>query len=115
MAGGNGYSGTSQIPEVNQFLPGQVPTDIDARNRLLNYQRDIGIPKHRVRWNWLFDVPVGKGKPILGNAGNVLNRIVGCNGSSSFPRWSQGSSRVISRIRFRPEHLRMAGEGVRVG
>ncbi|PYT31614.1 MAG: hypothetical protein DMG57_04555 [Acidobacteria bacterium] len=77
MAGGNGYSGTSQIPEVNQFLPGQVPTDIDALNRLLNYQRDIGIPKHRVRWNWLFDVPVGKGKPILGNAGNVLNRIVG--------------------------------------
>ena len=77
MAGGNGYQTTSVIPEVNQFLPGQVPTDLDARNKFLNYQRDIGIPKHRVRWNWLVDIPVGKGKPLLGNAGKVLNRIVG--------------------------------------
>jgi hypothetical protein len=77
MAGGNGYQTTSVIPELNQFLPGQVPTDINARNQLLNYQRDIGIPHHRVRWNWLVDVPVGQGKPILGNAGKVLNRVVG--------------------------------------
>jgi hypothetical protein len=77
MAGGNGYQTTSVIPEVNQFMPGQVPTDLDARNKFLNYQRDIAIPKHRVRWNWLVDIPVGKGKPLLGNAGNVLNRIVG--------------------------------------
>jgi hypothetical protein len=77
MAGGNGYQNTSIIPEVNQFLPGQVPTDVKARNQLLNYQRDINIPHHRVRWNWLLDIPVGKGKPILGNAGGVLDRFVG--------------------------------------
>jgi hypothetical protein len=77
MAGGNGYQTTSVIPEVNQFLPGEVPTDLDARNKLLNYQRDIGIPHHRVRWNWLLDLPFGQGKPILGNAGKFLNRVVG--------------------------------------
>ena len=32
-AGGGGYSGTSPIPELNQFLPGAVPTDINERNR----------------------------------------------------------------------------------
>jgi hypothetical protein len=50
---------------------------MDARNRLMNYQRDTGIPHHRVRWNFLVDVPVGKGKPILGNSGKWLNRLVG--------------------------------------
>jgi hypothetical protein len=30
-----------------------------------------------VRWNWIVDLPVGKGKPLLGNAGGLLNRIVG--------------------------------------
>ena len=77
MAGGNGYQTNSVIPELNQFLPGQVPTDLDARNKFLNYQRDINIPHHRVRWNWLVDLPVGKGKPVLGNAGKFLNRVVG--------------------------------------
>ena len=60
MAGGNGYSGTSIIPEVNQFMPGEVPTDLDARNKFLNYQRDINIPKHRVRWNFMVDLPFGR-------------------------------------------------------
>jgi hypothetical protein len=77
MAGGNGYQTTSVIPEVNQFLPGSVPTDLDARNKFLNYQRDIGVPKHRVRWNWLVDLPIGRGKPILNNAGRLLDRVVG--------------------------------------
>jgi hypothetical protein len=50
---------------------------LDARNKLLNYQRDTGTPHHRVRWNFLVDLPFGKGKPILGNAGSWLNRLVG--------------------------------------
>ena len=76
-AGGDGYQATSNIPEVNQYLPGVVPADIDQRNRLLNYQRDISIPKHRVNWNFVVDLPFGKGKAILGNAGGLLNRLVG--------------------------------------
>ena len=77
MAGGEGYSRTSNIPELNQYLPGTLPTDINARNQLLNYQRDTTTPQHRVRWNFLVDLPVGKGKPLLGNAGKWLNRLVG--------------------------------------
>ena len=68
----------------NVYLPGAVPTDFDDRNRFLNYQRDnsgsyahFTIPKHRVRWNWIADLPFGKGKRFAGNAGGVLDRIVG--------------------------------------
>jgi len=76
-AGGAGYSGTSVIPELNMYLPGQIPTNIDERNRALNYQRDTTTPKHRVRWNFLADLPFGKGKPVFGDAGGLLDRIVG--------------------------------------
>ncbi|MBM3727576.1 MAG: hypothetical protein FJW40_19425 [Acidobacteria bacterium] len=76
-AGGQDFSGTSIISAPNQFMPGLVPDDIDARNRLLNYQRDTGVPKHRVRWNWIADLPFGKGKRFGGNAGGVLDRFIG--------------------------------------
>jgi hypothetical protein len=76
-AGGQGYSGSSVIPEVNQFLPGEIPLNMDERNRFMNYRRDTSIPKHRVRWNWIVDLPFGKGKPVLGDAGTWLNRLVG--------------------------------------
>jgi hypothetical protein len=76
-AGGQSWSGTSVIPTTNQFLPGAVPTDLDERNKFLNYQRDTTVPKHRVRWNWIVDLPFGRGKPLAGNAGGLLNRVVG--------------------------------------
>lgn len=76
-AGGQGFSGTSVVRDPSQFMPGEVPTDFDERNRLLSYQRDITIPKHRVRWNWIVDLPFGKGKPVLSGAGPILNRLVG--------------------------------------
>ena len=76
-AGGQSWSGTSVVPETNIFLPGTVPTDVDERNRFLNYQRDTSVPKHRVRWNWIVDLPFGKGKPIGGNSGRLMNSIIG--------------------------------------
>ena len=44
------------------YIPSTVPTDFDALNRFLNYQRDTGVPKHRTRWNWNYELPVGRGK-----------------------------------------------------
>jgi hypothetical protein len=61
----------------DSYLPGAVPEDWNARNRFLNYQRDSSLPKHRVRWNWIVDLPFGKGKPLGRNAGAFLDRIVG--------------------------------------
>jgi hypothetical protein len=76
-AGGQGFSGTSVVRDPSQFMPGAVPTDFDQLNRLLSYQRDIAIPKHRVRWNWIVDLPFGKGKPLASGAGPLLDRLIG--------------------------------------
>jgi hypothetical protein len=76
-AGGQTWSGTSVIPATNQFLPGAVPADLMARDSVMNYQRDTSVPKHHLQWNWVVDLPIGKGKTLLGNAGPLLNRIAG--------------------------------------
>jgi hypothetical protein len=65
------------VPEVNQFMPGLVSSGYDQRNAFLNYQRDSGIPKHSVKWNWLLDLPFGKGKLLGGNASGVLDKVIG--------------------------------------
>ncbi len=75
-AGGWGWR-DDPLPDVNMFLPNAVPTDAAERNRFLNYERDIAIPKHRLRWNWLVDFPIGKGKPLFGNSGGLLNSLIG--------------------------------------
>jgi len=70
-------STSSLLPDPVTFLPGSVPKDFDDYNRFYNYQRDTNIPKHRVNWNLLYDLPVGKGKKLLGNSGRWLDRLVG--------------------------------------
>jgi Carboxypeptidase regulatory-like domain len=65
------------VLSLNNFLPGTVPTDVEQRNRFLNYKRDPNTPKHQVRWNFVMDVPVGRGKRLLGNAHGVVDKIVG--------------------------------------
>lgn len=72
-----GDSSTNAIFNPEVYLPGAVPQDIDARNRLLNFRRDTDIPKHRFRWNFLVDLPVGPGKRFLNSKHPVLSRLVG--------------------------------------
>ena len=74
-AGGQSYN--QLINASNQYLPNTMPTDPHQYDRLLNYQRDTSIPHNRFRWDWLVDLPVGRGKPLLGNATGVLNKVVG--------------------------------------
>ena len=82
----NALVGNGTVAGTNQYLPGAVPTDDNARNRFLNYHRDItasfggsgvGTPKNRVRWNFIADLPVGRGKKLLGNAPKVVDKILG--------------------------------------
>lgn len=77
-AGGGGQvASIITVPDTASFLPGAVPEDYDARNRFLNYQRDSGIPKHRVRWNLVLDLPLGRRKKLLSNGGRLVDTIVG--------------------------------------
>ena len=74
---GNALTISGSVQDPNVFLPGAVPADFKARNRFLNYQRDTTIPKHRMMWNFVVDLPFGKGKPVFGNAGRLFNTLVG--------------------------------------
>jgi hypothetical protein len=60
-----------------QYLPGAVPSDPAALNRFLNYQRDTGIPRHRVRWNWIYDLPFGRGRSFIKSPPRWLNSVIG--------------------------------------
>jgi hypothetical protein len=73
--GGDFTSDSQVLPEI--FLPGAVPQDYHDRYRFLRYMRDTDIPQHRVRWNFLYDLPIGKGKKLFSNVGSVANRFVG--------------------------------------
>jgi hypothetical protein len=79
-AGGDTYRSVVNAP--NTFLPGAVPTNLQDRMRFLNYKRDADaanndIPQHRLRWNWLVDLPFGKGKPIGRGMNSVLDKFIG--------------------------------------
>jgi hypothetical protein len=74
--GGNGWV-DDILPETNMFLPGAVPTDQKARDRLLFYRRDTDIPKHRFNWNWIVDLPFGRGKLLARNAHGLFDHLVG--------------------------------------
>ena len=65
------------MPSINTFLPGTVPTDFDKRNRFLNYKRDSNTPKHQIRWNFIAELPVGRGKKLLGNSKGIVEKLVG--------------------------------------
>jgi len=62
---------------TNSYLPGAVPADFDQRNRFLNYKRDPNTPKHQIRWNWVAELPFGRGKKLLGNSRGIVDAVVG--------------------------------------
>ena len=73
----NTLAATQTIQQVDNFLPGTVPANQSELNRFLNYQRDVTTPQHQIRWNWIADLPFGRGKFIGRNAGSVLNKFIG--------------------------------------
>jgi hypothetical protein len=76
MAGNSSRDDVAVLPST--YLPQLgLPNDIDELNRMLFYDRDRGIPKHRVRWNWTYDLPFGAGKKFGTSAGGFLNALIG--------------------------------------
>ena len=75
MAGNAFRDDTGTVPSI--FLPGTVPTDLDQLNRFLFYDRDTAVPKHRIRANWNYDLPFGKGKWLGKNANAFVNSVIG--------------------------------------
>jgi hypothetical protein len=67
----------NSVEQPDRFLPGAYPTKLEDRVRFYRYSRDSDVPKHRIRFNYLWDLPFGQGKWVAGNVGSKLNRLVG--------------------------------------
>lgn len=75
LAGNSFRDDVASTPSA--FLPGTVPTDMKELNRFLFYDRDTSIPKHRVRWNWSYDMPFGRKRTFGRNAAKWLDAVIG--------------------------------------
>jgi hypothetical protein len=79
------------IDQPDRFLPGAYPASVEDRVRFYRYSRDGDIPKHHIRFNYLYDLPLGRGKKFAGNVGTKLDRLVGgwqiAGYGSSNSRW----------------------------
>jgi hypothetical protein len=65
------------IEQPDRFLPGAYPSSSADRERFYRYSRDGDIPKHHIKFNYLYDLPIGRGKKFAGNIGTKLDRAVG--------------------------------------
>jgi hypothetical protein len=83
--GGNTFRDNVLYPAAD-YAPGVIPANVNpgtlinpssALNRWENYHVDTAIPEHRITFNGIVDLPVGKGKRLLGNASRLLNALVG--------------------------------------
>ncbi|MGH9345447.1 MAG: hypothetical protein ACRD19_16995, partial [Terriglobia bacterium] len=102
--GGNTFRDNILYPAAN-YAPGVIPSNIDpgtilspshALNHYENYHVDTAIPEHRITFNGIFDLPVGKGKHFLSNAGKWLDALVGGYQVAFTGQWLSQSFQVNS-------------------
>ena len=83
--GGNTFRDNTLYPAAN-FAAGAIPQGMDVGtqlepsrefNRWQNYRLDTAIPRNRITFNGIVDVPFGKGRRFLGNSNRFLNALVG--------------------------------------
>ncbi len=65
-------------------------TPFDINNRRLNYAPADFDRRHVFQWNFVAQLPFGKGKHFLGNAPTMLNRVVGGWEVTGYGRVSSG-------------------------
>ncbi|MGH9660714.1 MAG: hypothetical protein ACRD96_19345, partial [Bryobacteraceae bacterium] len=73
----DGTQSADAVLGLNNFLPGAAPADPQERNRFLNYKRDPNTPKHQFRWNFIVDLPFGRGKKFGSGAGGAVDKLIG--------------------------------------
>ena len=83
--GGNAFRDSTIDPGAD-FLAGSLPSNVDpgtitnpshALDRFENYQPDTAIPRYRLQYNGVVDLPFGTGKHFLHNANRLVDEIVG--------------------------------------
>ncbi len=65
-------------------------TPFDINNRRLNYAPSDFDRRHVFQWNFVAELPFGKGKHFLNNAGGALDRVLGGWEATGYGRVSSG-------------------------
>ena len=72
-----GYGWESDIDPATSWPVGQVPTDLHQRIKQLYYGQDTTIPKQEMRYNFIAELPFGRGKLIGSNLPRAIDAIIG--------------------------------------
>jgi hypothetical protein len=74
---------TSAYPYVTPATPPKPPSgvasyaDYHALDVWENYKIDSGIPPQHIQFNYVYDLPFGRGKRFLGNANRLVDELAG--------------------------------------
>lgn len=72
------YPAADYLPGALNVDPGKdITTPSAALNRYENYKLDSAIPTHRIGFNGIVDIPIGRGKLLLRNSNRWLDELVG--------------------------------------
>lgn len=73
----DGTQSGETIHSLNYYMPDAVPADLHERDRFLNYRMDPNTPHHQIQWNFIADLPFGRGKRFGANMHRTLDKIIG--------------------------------------
>lgn len=75
--GGNAFRDSIVYP-AGDYAPGAAgSTDYAWLNRQQNYNIDSAIPEHHISFNGIVDLPIGRGKMLLGHVNRFVDELVG--------------------------------------
>ncbi len=72
-----GYGWESGVEPASSWPTGQVSTDLHQRIKQLYYGQDTTIPKQEVRYNFIVELPFGRGKWLGGNVPRAVDAVIG--------------------------------------
>ena len=89
LVDGSNQSTITTFSPSSSYLPSQVGgLNQEQLDRLVNYKRDITIPKRRLSWNWVADIPLGRGKHFGSNMNRWMDLAVGGWQFSGIGTWN---------------------------
>ncbi|MBI5282171.1 MAG: TonB-dependent receptor [Candidatus Solibacter usitatus] len=89
LVDGSNQSTTTTLYPAAYYVNAQVAgLDQSQLDRLMNYRRDTTIPKRRLSWNWVADIPVGRQKKFGGQMNRWLDAAIGGWQLSGYGTWA---------------------------
>jgi hypothetical protein len=87
----NNSSGTCSVPEAYELLGASMKSNV-SYSQLLNlcYYNDAYIPPQRMTWDFVYDLPVGRGLRLGRNMSKPLNTLIGGWRLSGIGTWDHG-------------------------